>query len=60
MSNSIFYCQNETDCGIYLPPINNNTSPPTKRILTRSVHGSFQTLTTKISEIEPNNAGALD
>ena len=60
MSNSIFYCQNETGCGIYLSPINNNTSPPTKRILTRSVHGSYQTLTTKISEIEPNNAGVLD
>ena len=26
MSNSIFYCQNETDCGVYLPPINNNPS----------------------------------
>ena len=60
MSNSIFYCQNETDCGVYLPPINNNPSPPTKGILTRSAHGTYQTLTTKVSEIAPNDAGALD
>ena len=60
MSNSIFYCQNETGCGIYLPPINNNLSPPTKRILTRSAHGTYRTLTTKVSEIPPNDTGALD